>query len=352
MRSMILFSVFLLFFSFTVFSIQNVHSGVDTIDAAFLSESDTANYQLYSVYDLRDRESFIQLTNTDGGSVFPAGVTVHFQVFDVGNNCIENNFFDTYTPNDTHIYNMRDILTNNGNPSGVVLPDNSYGIVIISIIGEDGFIEGFEEPEFQVLLGNFRIIDDQGYEYRTNSTGSPQVIGSNIDGISPFEDDSSYNFNFNSEKGVVLSDIYGISVGTNGAFFDTDSVDVSNPTENFTLLDVDLYNLNEVPFSCRNIIYACITADSPRYSELLESVSEASVANFEYGINEAIPNSKGGELLCPSNVISDGFARLSVIAQSTGEVEYFIGFAGLNNGNGRGSMDSFWTPTAEFGDDV
>lgn len=326
---------------------QNGHTGIPGIEAAFFSESDTQNYQLYSVYDLRDRESFIQLTNTDGGTVFPAGVTVHFQVFDVGNNCIENDFFDTYTPNDTHIYNMRDIQTNNGNPSGVVLPDGSYGIVIISLI-VDGLIEGFENPEFQVLLGNFRILDDQGYEYRTNSTGSPQTIGSGISGISPLEDDSSYSFNFNSEAGVVLSDIYGISVGTNGAFIDTDSVDVSNPTTNFTLLDVDLYNLDEIPFSCRNVIYACITEDSPRYTELLEEVSEASVANFEYGINEAIPNSKGGELLCPANVISDGFARLSVIAQSTGEVEYFVGFAGLNNGNGRGSMDSFWTPTAEF----
>ena len=76
-------------------------------------------------------------------------------------------------------------------------------------------------------------------------------------------------------------------------------------------------------------------------------------SDYEYGINEAIPNSKGGELLCPANIISDGFARLRVIAQSTGEVEYFIGFAGLNNGKGRGSMDSFWTPIAEFseGDD-
>jgi len=335
-------SIILLFLCFSIFSTQKSYSGIETIDAAFFSESDTGNFQLYSVFDLRDRESFIQLTNIDSSSV-----TVHVQIFDVGNNCIENNFFDTYTPSDTHVYNMSDIITNNGNPSGVVLPDNSYGIVIVSLI-VDGIIQGFEVPELQVLLGNFRIIDNAGYEYRTNSTGPPQVIGSNIDGIGP-EDDISYNFNFNNEAGIVLSDIFGISVGTSGVIDPTDSVDVANPTENFTLLDVDIFNLNEIPFSCRNIIFACITQESPRYTELLESVGEASVANFEYGINEAIPNSKDGELLCPSNNISNGFARLSVLAQSVGEIEYFVGFVGLNNGNGRGSMDSFWTPTAIFG---
>ena len=337
-------SIMLLFLCFSIFSTQKSYSGIDTIDAAFFSESDTGNFQLYSVFDLRDRESFIQLTNIDSSSV-----TVHVQIFNVDANCNENNFFDVYTPNDTHVYNMSDIITNNGNPSGVILPDNSYGIVIISLI-VDGIIQGFEVPELQVLLGNFRIIDNTGYEYRTNSTGSPQVMGSNIDGIGP-EEDSSYNFNFNNEAGIVFSDIFGISVGTNGAFIPIDSVDVANPTENFTLLDVDIFNLNEIPFSCRNIIFACITQESPRYLELLESVGEASVASFEYGINEAIPNSKDGELLCPSNNISNGFAKLRVLAQPVGEVEYFVGFVGLNNGNGRGSMDSFWTPTAVFFND-
>lgn len=52
--------------------------------------------------------------------------------------------------------------------------------------------------------------------------------------------------------------------------------------------------------------------------------------------------------------IFDGIGRLSVISHaSSGDVEYFVGFAGLNNGNGRGSMDSFWIPTGllQEGDD-
>ena len=300
------------------------------------------------MYDLRERESYIQLTNTDSGAVFPDGITVHVQIFDVGNNCNENNFFDVYTALDTHVYNMRDIQTNNGNPSGVELPENSYGIVVISLLGPEGFIIGLEEPEFNFLIGNFRIIDNLGYEYRTNSTGI-NLLGPFIGGFGP-EFEQAYSFNFNTKSGTSLSDVFGISVGNIGSNEESE-VDVSNPIENFTLIDVDIFNEDEIPFSCRNIIFACITPESPRYQELLESVAEnadgsASVANFEYGINEATPNSKGGELLCPSNNISDGFARLTVLSHATsGDVEYFVGFVGLNSGNGRGSMDSFWIPT-------
>ena len=64
-----------------------------------------------------------------------------------------------------------------------------------------------------------------------------------------------------------------------------------------------------------------------------------SVANFEYGINEAIPNSKGSELLCPNNIVDEGFVRLGYIDD---EGSRFIMFIGLNNGNSRGSMDSYW----------
>ena len=55
---------------------------------------------------------------------FRTNAIIHIQIFNVADDlCDENNFFDTYTPNDTHIYNLRDILTNDENPSGVTLPD-------------------------------------------------------------------------------------------------------------------------------------------------------------------------------------------------------------------------------------
>ena len=85
--------------------------------------------------------------------------------------------------------------------------------------------------------------------------------------------------------------------------------------------------------------------DNPRLEELLETAEVGSVASFEYGINNAIPQSKGGELLCPGNIISEGFVTLNPGLQvftSQFDFPFFLGFVGLNNGNGRGSFDSFW----------
>ena len=89
--------------------------------------TDTREFGLVSFFDLRDRESFIQITNTndvnetgddddDDDDDFQPGndVVVHVQIFNVDDNCNENNFYDTYTPNDTHTYNMRDIQDKNG----------------------------------------------------------------------------------------------------------------------------------------------------------------------------------------------------------------------------------------------
>jgi len=80
-------------------------------------ETDTGDFQLVGFFDLRERETFVQLTNTEVG---PADRNIHIQIFNVGNDCNENNFFDAFTPNDTHVYNLRNITTNDGNPSGVV----------------------------------------------------------------------------------------------------------------------------------------------------------------------------------------------------------------------------------------
>jgi len=103
---------------------------------------------------------------------------------------------------------------------------------------------------------------------------------------------------------------------------------------------------NEVPFSCRNVIFACTDQNNPLLDALFEAVSDdggsGSVASFEYGINEAIPSAKGAPLLCPNNVINEGFVRLDDI-EHEGNNEYaFVLYVGLNNGNGRGSMDSLW----------
>lgn len=309
----------LILISFFLF-VPTSYSGFD------MRESDSSeNFLLFSFFDLRDRESFVQLTNIE-----TFGGTVHVQIFDVSNNCNENNFFDTYTGNDTHVYNLRDITTNDGNPSGVVLPDGAYGFVsIISVDPADG-----EFSEENRIVGNFRILDNIGYEYRTNSV-NPFTSGDfDFSG-------ATHTFNFNTESGVTLSDVVGIT------FFVEGEILAANVLENFAAFEVDILNESEVIFSCRNVIFACINQDSSLQELLLEEVNNlgasGSVADFEYGINNTIPHSKGSELLCPGNSINEGFVTIDRIGLMQDNSE-FIGFIGLNNGNQRGSMDGIWSP--------
>jgi len=287
-----------------------IFSTVSCFDLGF--ESDSPSFRMISFFDLRDRESFVQITNTESNNI-----TSHVQIFDVANNCNENNFFDNFTGNDTHVYNLRDIQTNDGNPSGVVLPENAYGIVVISIVSDSN----------GGLIGNSRVLDSSGYEYRTNLLGLQFL---------PFEGiGRELTLNFNKEGGVSLSDVIGFTINNDEDVLSADIVNIH------VLLDVDILDLDENVFSCRNVIFACTDQDNPRLEELLAEVGNASVASFEYGINEAIPHSKGGELLCPGNNIEEGIIRFTTLPIEN-DADGFGMFFGLNNSNGRGSMDSIW----------
>ena len=269
-----------------------------------------------------------------------------YKIFDVSNNCNENNFFDVYTPNDTHVYNLRNIETNDGNPSGVVLPEGAYGIVAISYTGINGQVIPL------TAFGNLRIEDNNGYEYRTNGQRLYSTRPFQFDDIEP---NPAYTFNFNIEEGVTLSDVVGITINSpsniqepdddddEGFFFEWNAADVLNA---FNPFDVDILDNNETIFSCRDITFGCVNQQHPLLEDLLAQTG-TSVASFEYGINNAIPHSKAGELLCPGNIISEGVVVLNpegTVPFEDIEFEpHFFGFIGLNNGNGRGSMDSLWT---------
>lgn len=328
------------------------------------NETDTSALAFTSTlvyfFDLRERETYVQLTYPDIASGDddddgPTGLnaTAHVQIFNVDNNCNENDFFDIYTPSDTHVYNMRDIQSNDGNPSGVVLPDGAYGIVVISIARitlESSFVA---DP-----IGNMRILDNNGYEYRTNAVTSINAFALPPDVFSPELFDGAYSFNFNQEAGITFSDVVGITLFVNEVDNPIGLEYLASPVQGiYSPFDIDIYDLNEVPFSCRDIIYSCVDEDNPLLEEVLSVAGNASVASFEYGINNAIPHSKGGELLCPGNVISDGTVYLipepysqtaADLMDQIGSGPIFSGFIGLNNGNGRGSLDSFFIFNFEF----
>ena len=62
--------------------------------------------------------------------------------------------------------------------------------------------------------------------------------------------------------------------------------------------------------------------------QLLENES-VNVARFKYGINDAIPHSRSGELLCPDNVIDEGIVRLLPISSSSDVFTGYVGYRSL-----------------------
>jgi len=312
----------MIIFAFTALSAVNLYAGYP------LNETDSEWRQLVGVFDLRDRETFIQVTHTDEGESTP-GDLVHIQVFNLAQSCGENNFFDAYTTNDTHVYNIRNLTTNDGSDPGFTLPDNSYGFVVVTFEDDQG-------------IGNMRIKDANGYEYRTNLQATD-----NDDDEGP--DDDEHWFNFNQEAGVVFSDIFGVMVSEVDSF--NDGVILGPITESYVAFNVELLDLNEVLFSCTDLVFACTDGTDPLIPELLDDIAEEnnedlgtiSSVNVEFGINETIPSSKGAPLLCPNNTINAGTVFFNE-EEHEGQDDYaFIMFVGLNDGNGRGSFDSVWS---------
>jgi len=312
------------------FPADSAHAGAATFVFPSTDNNGNSGSELFYFFDLRERETFIQLTYPDTESTGVNGIA-HVQIFNVNDDCNENNFFDTYTPTDTHVYNMRDIQTNDGSPSGVVIPDGAYGIVVVVMVRQGGVDVGLNA----FPMGNLRVLDDNGYEYRTNAQAI--AIGTGIPNPSL---DFILSFNFNQQAGVTFSDVIGITAVQFAPFGEWNA---SDPIQASSSFDIDIYDLNEVPFSCRDVIFSCVNQNNPRLEELLEAAGTASVASFEYGINNAIPHSKGGELLCPGNIIGEGIVVLTPEVQASENQGVFLGYAGLNNGNGRGSFDSLWT---------
>lgn len=273
-------------------------------DKPLVETTEVGSYQLTSYYDLRSRESLVQVSNISNQPV-----AIHVQIFqnDVAG-CPERNFYDTLTGNDTHVYNLRD-LQGNGAPVNIALADDSHGFVVITEV-ENANI-GASSISTNNLIGNFRIIDSAGYEYRTNSSGT----ASNAN----FSESRAirYTFNFNQLGNTNLSDVVAIA-------FDDGGTGETGVDERSVTFAANIYNDAENPTSCDLVEFAC----------------GAPTDILNQGINDLFLNTNGDNLICPGNNTSDGFVELIVVNNFQTGQEALIGFAGLNNGNGRGSMDS------------
>jgi hypothetical protein len=294
-----------------------------------IDQTDTGVNRLIYYWDTRDRDTLFQLTNTSTSTI-----VVHIQIFNVGSPalaCEEVNWDDVYTQGDTHVYDIENLVSNctadglpNGECEAAPNPDlsNSYGFVSISLISGDDF----------AMIGLFRILDGPGgYEYRTNAAGEDFFADETIDFI----------LNFNSVDGNNLSDVIGITYeeidfdtvfagpGVATTFGDVSGDPFADPTPS-----VFIFDEFEDGTSCSPTFFDCFPGE------------------FNRGIDNSIPNSRQADLnnrICNASTLSEsndaGWLFLPFFSFDFGfnfeGDHFFVGFLGLNNGNGTGSMDSW-----------
>ena len=296
-----------------------------------IDQTDTGVNRLVAFYDTRGRDTLIQVTNTSSEKV-----NIHVQIFDVAGvvqQCEECDVDDMLTAGDTHVYDIENLVTNSG-PGLVPVPfctglatDASYGFMVVSLTdGPPGS-----------LIGMFRIIDEAGYEYRANAAGSE-------DRDARLSDEQLVNFS--SANGNNLSDLVGITYVSLG----TDDVLANSgisTTFGDILDEILIYDQVEFDTSCSPTTFSC------------------AVGFMDKAIDNALPNSKGQvNRVCGTDILNSNnagwldmpFSRFTCTAGSgVGDADgdcqfepFFVGFIGLNNGNGTGSMDSWWEVSGFF----
>jgi hypothetical protein len=292
-----------------------------------IDQTDTGASRLIYYYDTVGRATYFQVTNTSDEFV-----GVHVQVFEAEDACNEVDFTICLTPGQTINFNVEEL------PGGPDLSE-SNGFIAASIANANG-CSAVENS----LIGLFRILDDSGYEYRTNAAWSQDPLA--------FFDDFDI-LNFNDVNGNNLSDVVGIT------YVDLNFDQVfASPFIGTLFGDIfDRQNLIwdeiEQPLSCSPTLFTCDNG----------LVSSGAINK---GIDNSIPNSQGFPRICNSSrldgpffgPVDAGWLTLPFIdyvcidpdgtpEECDGEFFppdediFFVGFLGLNNGDGTGSMDSW-----------
>jgi hypothetical protein len=317
-----------------------------------VGQTDEGAYRLISYWDTRGRDSYVQVTNTSTDRV-----RIHVQVFEINEGlvteCEECNFDDELTGNDTHVYDVSNIMTNAipgkpSRPACTEVLDDSHGIFVVSIEADYGY-SGIGYAGGGPLIGMFRIVDALGYEYRTNSTsvseGKRGKPGHTLDIDGYRNRGGAYDFivNFSTVNGNTLSDLVGIT------YLDLNPTSVYAGPEVVSLWgeigeeEILIWDDTEFDTSCSTTTFSCANG------------------NLNKGIDNALPNSKGiGNRVCSSSILDsfdsgylfmpfNQFFCTGGFSQEIGGLPglctarpHFVGFVGLNNGDGTGSMDSWW----------
>jgi hypothetical protein len=127
--------------------------------------------QLATWWSQKDgRNTYVQVTNYDGGPLYDEindvyYVNVHVRI--LGDNCEEiRNFCDTYTEGDTHVYNLGDLVTNDGQTPDDTVLQGREGFLVVTAV--DDCPTPDQAIDYNYLAGNMTMIDANDYEYGVN----------------------------------------------------------------------------------------------------------------------------------------------------------------------------------------
>jgi hypothetical protein len=317
-----------------------------------IADTDFPSFQIYAPFDKRNRDTFVQVTNTEF-----FGTWIHVQVFnDNTSDCNENSFWLFLTPLDTEVIDLDDPF--------VLSDPDGFGFVVITAVTGNGSTVADESAD---LEGNFRIIDDRGFEYRSNVAG---FFFASFD-LWPYEITDVYTFNFNNVVGTDESDVFGIAVdgaGTGevdagGAIAAIFAGNTLSPDEFYTYDSILQFDNAENPFNCDALAFMCGEPNQTLFDvlQVLGLDIPGNRFNFEFGINPALPSITAPTNICDAP-LTTGFVvmPLTLLVSglfTNGDITnappiifpfenpqgFFVGFTGLNDGgNSIGSMDTWW----------
>jgi hypothetical protein len=292
------------------------------LQAPVVVEADT---EVAGFWDLRNRQSFFQVTNVSGGAI-----VVHVQVWNASeegfsDRCREFDFFDSYTGNDTHVYDLSNLQTNDGTVINPPPLDDGHGYIYVSVD------TGGCDDDTNFLIANHRIIDVDGrYEYRS------AALGLDFGDVNT----DTFGFNFNSENDTTFSDIVPIIVEEDFG----SGVCRHEPRASNVL--VNTVTVGENRQSCAPLVIGC----KPTTQTGQDQAALPNPVLVDLGINNALVNSRGYPSLC-TDTTPDGWMILEYTNQflnggygcgPNSHTKSCGGLVGINNDDGTGSMES-WT---------
>ncbi len=107
------------------------------------------------------RNTSVQVTNSNVND----SINVHVRILDA--NCVEiRNFCDAYTPGDTHVYDLGNLVSNAGAPIADENLQGKEGILVVTSV--NGCPNPDQAIEHDYLTGQTVIVDSQDYMYGVN----------------------------------------------------------------------------------------------------------------------------------------------------------------------------------------